>query len=102
MIDRLAAEGVRFELAQTQWPKTGPSFSSMLSSTYPKDNGVVTTPGDGALPAVLVNDAVLAHGRYPTRQELIDALSAVPAPTQPSRTVQDADGGCCTPGSGCC
>lgn len=64
--------------------------------------GLMQAFGDGALPAVLVNDAVLAHGRYPTRQELIDALSAVPAPTQPSRTVQDADGGCCTPGSGCC
>lgn len=44
-IDRLAAEGVRFALAQTQWPKTGPSFTSMLSSTYPKDNGVVRQVG---------------------------------------------------------
>ncbi len=45
MIDRLAAEGVRFELAQTQWPKTGPSFSSMFTSTYPKDNGIVRQVG---------------------------------------------------------
>ena len=44
-LDRLAAEGVRFELAQTQWPKTGPSFASMLSSTYPKDNEIVRQVG---------------------------------------------------------
>lgn len=64
--------------------------------------GLMQAFGDGALPAVLVNDAVLAHGRYPTRQELVDALSATPAPTQRSLSVQDAAGGCCTPGSGCC
>jgi arylsulfatase A-like enzyme len=44
-IDRLAAEGLRFSAAQAQWPKTGPSFTSMLSSTYPKDNGVVRQIG---------------------------------------------------------
>ena len=44
-LDRLGAEGVRFERAIAQWPKTGPSFASMFSSTYPKDNGIVRRIG---------------------------------------------------------
>ena len=44
-IDRLASEGVRFDQAQTQWPKTGPSFTSIFTSTYPKDNGIVRQIG---------------------------------------------------------
>jgi len=45
VIDRLAAGGLRFDAAAVQWPKTGPSFASMLSSTYPKDNGIVRQIG---------------------------------------------------------
>ena len=44
-LDRLAAEGVQFEEAQVQWPKTGPSFTSMMTATYPKDNGIVRHVG---------------------------------------------------------
>lgn len=44
-LDRLAAAGVRFDRAAVQWPKTGPSFASMFTSTYPKDNGVVLHVG---------------------------------------------------------
>ncbi len=44
-IDRLAAEGVRFDQAWAQWPKTGPSFASLFTSTYPKDNGIVRRIG---------------------------------------------------------
>lgn len=44
-IDRLAAEGVRFDRAIVQWPKTGPSFASMFTATYPKDNGIVRKVG---------------------------------------------------------
>lgn len=44
-IDRLAAEGVRFASAWAQWPKTGPSFASLFSATYPKDNGNVRQVG---------------------------------------------------------
>lgn len=44
-IDRLAAEGLRFERAAVQWPKTGPSFASIFTSTYPKDNGIVRQIG---------------------------------------------------------
>lgn len=45
VIDRLAREGVRFDQAQAQWPKTGPSFASMMTATYPKDNGIVRHVG---------------------------------------------------------
>ncbi len=44
-LDRLAAEGVRFENTAVQWPKTGPSFSSIFTSTYPKDNRIVRQVG---------------------------------------------------------
>jgi len=44
-LDRLAEEGVRFDQAQVQWPKTGPSFASMMTATYPKDNGIVRHVG---------------------------------------------------------
>lgn len=36
--------------------------------------------GEAALPAVLVNDAVLTHGRYPRREELLAALASAPIP----------------------
>lgn len=45
VLDALAAEGVRFDQAAVQWPKTGPSFASMFTSTYPKNNGIVRKVG---------------------------------------------------------
>ncbi|MCP4204635.1 MAG: sulfatase-like hydrolase/transferase [bacterium] len=45
VIDALAAEGVLFENASVQWPKTGPSFASIFTATYPKDNGIVRKVG---------------------------------------------------------
>ncbi len=45
VLDRLAEEGVRFDQAAVQWPKTGPSFASMMTSTYPKNNGIVRKVG---------------------------------------------------------
>jgi arylsulfatase A-like enzyme len=44
-LDRLASEGVRFEHPVVQWPKTGPSFASMFTATYPKDNEIVRRIG---------------------------------------------------------
>jgi arylsulfatase A-like enzyme len=45
VIDRLAAEGVRFDQAQVQWPKTTPSFASIFTASYSKDNQIVRTAG---------------------------------------------------------
>jgi len=39
-IDALAAKGTLFEQCSVQWPKTGPSMASMLSSTYGSTSGV--------------------------------------------------------------
>ncbi|MEM9293393.1 MAG: sulfatase [Acidobacteriota bacterium] len=45
VIDLLAAEGVRFDQPMVQWPKTSPSFASIFTTTYPKDNGIVRRVG---------------------------------------------------------
>lgn len=61
--------------------------------------GLLQAFGEKALPATIVNGEVLVHGRYPTRDELLAALS--PAPSEES-TERATDGACCEPGSGCC
>ncbi len=40
-IDRLAAQGTLFENCLVQWPKTGPSMASLLTSTYGSTSGVM-------------------------------------------------------------
>lgn len=57
--------------------------------------GLMQAFGDAALPAVVVNDAVLCYGLYPTRDEIIAAL------TRPADK-EDLASPCCAPGSGCC
>ncbi len=44
-LDRLAAAGVRFDQPSVQWPKTTPSFASLFTATYSKDNGIVRRVG---------------------------------------------------------
>lgn len=39
-IDALAADGILFKNALAQWPKTTPSFASMLTGLYPHSNGI--------------------------------------------------------------
>ena len=39
-LERLAAEGLRFEQAVCQWPKTGASFASMFTGQYPQSTGL--------------------------------------------------------------
>lgn len=62
----------------------------------PRVAGLLQAFGDKALPVTLVNGDVLAHGHYPSRDELLKAVSEVPAPTTESNSSQ------CEPGSGCC
>jgi len=45
VLDKLAAEGVRFDQTAVQWPKTGPSFASIFTATYSKDNEIVRKVG---------------------------------------------------------
>jgi hypothetical protein len=65
----------------------------------PRVTGLMQAFGDGALPAVLVNGEVAAHGRYPTREEI---LEAVKAPVGAGETSDASGSSCCEPGSGCC
>jgi len=67
VIDRLAAEGVRFENAQVQWPKTGPSFTSIFTATYPKNNGIVRKIGLPLPDEFLMLAEVLRGRGYATR-----------------------------------
>ena len=66
----------------------------------PRITGLMQAFGDKALPATLVDGEVLMFGRYPTRDEMIAALSGTTNSPDDSRA-GDA-GGCCAPGSGCC
>ncbi len=63
-----------------------------------KVSGLMQAFGDGALPAVLVNDTVLAYGRYPSREELVAAMSSAPSTAAPDSQSDS----CCAPGTGCC
>jgi arylsulfatase A-like enzyme len=65
-IDRLAQDGVRFEQAWAQWPKTGPSFASLFTSTYPKDNGIVRRIGTPLPPGFLMLAESLKRRGYGT------------------------------------
>ena len=66
----------------------------------PRVTGLIQAFGDNALPATLVNGEVLVYGRYPSREEIVAALSANASPQ--SETSGAGDGGCgCGPGSTC-
>lgn len=65
-IDRLAAEGVRFDQAAVQWPKTTPSFASIFTATYAKDNGIVRTAGQPISCQFLTFPEVLKKQGYVT------------------------------------
>lgn len=67
VIDSLAAAGVRFEMPIVQWPKTGPSFASMFTSTYPKDNGIVRKIGTRLPDQFLMLAELLRQQGYATR-----------------------------------
>jgi arylsulfatase A-like enzyme len=49
-IDELAKQGLVFEQAAVQWPKTAPSMASLLSSTYGSTSGVMRTTLDKKVP----------------------------------------------------
>jgi arylsulfatase A-like enzyme len=65
-VDRLAAEGVRFDQAAVQWPKTTPSFASIFTATYAKDNRIVRTAGQPISCQFLTFPEVLQRQGYAT------------------------------------
>lgn len=69
----LGAQGVRVE-------RFGLSQEPQAFVANPRIASLMQTMGDRALPAVVLNDRLVAHGRYPTREELVTALAAATAP----------------------
>lgn len=73
-----------------------------------KVSGLMQAFGEEALPAVLVNDDVAFHGRYPSQEELVEAVrsSADASDAEPSAEQQEgrdeSGSSCCGPDSGCC
>jgi len=65
-IDKLANEGILFSNAVVQWPKTAPSFASMLTGTYGYHNGVMrSTPQKIDIYFVLLPE-ILKNANYNT------------------------------------
>lgn len=65
-IDRLARQGVLFRRAVSQWPKTSPSFASMMSSTYGHTNGLIRTTAQRMPDRFLMLAELLKAGGYST------------------------------------
>jgi arylsulfatase A-like enzyme len=66
-LDRLAKQGVLFWRAASQWPKTTPSFASMMSSTWPHTNGLIRTTALRMPDRFLMLAELLKSGGYDTR-----------------------------------
>jgi hypothetical protein len=64
-----------------------------------KVTGLMQAFGDKALPVLVVDGEIRAHGHYPTRDELASLLAHGTATTP---VVTEKSSGCgCSPGSGC-
>jgi arylsulfatase A-like enzyme len=61
-IDRLAAEGVRFERAVSQAPWTTPSIGSLLTSRYPSEIGIHSERSVLSDDLVLLPEVLREHG----------------------------------------
>ncbi len=74
----------------------------------PRVSGLMQAFGDAALPAVVVNGEVHSHGRYPSREELVEAVKSARDADSATGAMEvtnepDASGrSCCGPDSGCC
>ncbi|HWP93817.1 MAG TPA: sulfatase [Thermodesulfobacteriota bacterium] len=65
-IDRLAKEGILFSQAIAQWPKTTPSFASMLTSTYGYYNGITRTTRKKIDDYFLLLPEIMKNSNYTT------------------------------------
>jgi hypothetical protein len=69
----------------------------------PRVSGLMQAFGDVALPAVLVGGEVHSHGKYPSRDELAEAVKvAKDAGNTDEAEASESGGGCCGSDSGCC
>lgn len=65
-IDQLAQQGVVFERAIAQWPKTGPSFASMFTGRYPHTTGLTHKAAQRLPDAYLTLPEFFATSGYTT------------------------------------
>lgn len=65
-----------------------------------KVTGLMTAFGDKALPALVVDGEIVLHGRYPSRDELSNALGA--RSTARAAEQETSPSGCGCGPSGCC
>ena len=65
----------------------------------PKVTGLMQAFGEKALPVLVIDDEIRAHGHYPTRDELASLLSNSTTAAAPAA---EKSSGCgCSPGSNC-
>jgi len=62
--------------------------------------GLMQAFGDKALPVTMINGDIFVYGRYPSRDEVVTALTQ--QREQEPVTAQNADGGCACVSDGCC
>lgn len=65
-IDAFSRQSVRFSQAVVQWPKTTPSFASMMTSTYGSRNGVMRRTGQAVPSRHLMLAELLREAGYRT------------------------------------
>jgi arylsulfatase len=65
-LDALAADGVLFERAFAQWPKTGPSFASIFTGRYPHTSGLTHKAALRLPDAYLTLPELFSHAGYTT------------------------------------
>lgn len=65
-LDELAAKGVTFDRAISQWPKTGTSFASMFTGQYPQTTGLTHKAALHIPDAYLTLPEWLAEGGFTT------------------------------------
>lgn len=69
----------------------------------PRVTGLMQAFGEGALPAVLVDGEVAAHGRYPSREELVEAVRGSRVEQKDAEATEaSGSSSCCGSNSGCC
>ena len=65
-IDALAEDGVLFERAIAQWPKTGPSFASIFTGRYPHTTGLTHKAALNLPEGYLTLPELFSHAGYTT------------------------------------
>ncbi len=65
----------------------------------PKVTGLMQAFGEKALPVLVIDGEISAHGHYPSREELALLLAQGATPAAVVR--ERSSGSCCAPGSGC-